>query len=64
MSGVMIVPVGFWCDNVEVLFDLDIEAKQAAAEKGLNFWRVPTVGKNPAFAAMFTEMIKSQLKEN
>lgn len=64
MTGVILVPIGFWCDNVEVLFDLDIEAKEEASKKGLKFWRVPTVGNNPAFAAMFTDMIAGQLKEN
>lgn len=63
MTGVMIVPIGFWCDNVEVLFDLDIEAKAEALKRNLKFWRVPTSGNNPVFAAMFSDMIAARLKE-
>lgn len=61
-SGVMIVPVGFWCDNVEVLFDLDIEAAKEAAAHGLKFWRVPTVADNPEFAEMFSRLIEKRLR--
>lgn len=62
-KGVMVVPVGFWCDNVEVLFDLDIEAKAEAEKKGLKFWRVPTVGHHPKFSELFSQMLESRLKE-
>ncbi len=57
INQVAVVPIGFLCENVEVLFDLDIEAKEAAEKLGLSFLRAPTVQAHPAFAGMFAELI-------
>jgi ferrochelatase len=54
---VVVVPCGFLCDNVEVLYDLDIEALQAARELGLQMLRVPTVGDHPLFIEMLAELV-------
>jgi ferrochelatase len=55
---VVVLPVGFICDNVEVLFDLDIEAQADAKELGLGWWRPPTVSDHPAFIQMLSEKIR------
>ncbi len=55
--AVVVVPVGFLCDHVEVLFDLDVEAREAAEEAGLRFCRAPTVGTHPSFVATLRELI-------
>jgi protoporphyrin/coproporphyrin ferrochelatase len=57
-SSVLVIPVGFLCDNVEVLFDLDIEARQEAEKQGMKFYRASTVMDHPSFAAMFAELIQ------
>ena len=59
-ADVVVAPIGFLCDHVEVLYDLDVAAKEAAAECGLGFHRVPTVGNHPAFAGMLAERIATR----
>lgn len=46
---VVVVPLGFLSDHAEVLFDLDIRATEAAAKRGIEMVRVPTVGTHPTF---------------
>ena len=54
---VLLVPIGFLCDNAEVLYDLDIEAKEAAGKSGVRYLRAPTVTGHPKFTALLTELI-------
>jgi ferrochelatase len=55
-----IVPIGFISDHMEVMFDLDIEAKTACEELGIKAVRVPTVGTNPQFVKMIVELIRER----
>ena len=55
---VLLVPAGFINDNVEVLYDLDIEARQAALQSGLGYRRASTVMDHPKFVKMFAELIE------
>lgn len=57
-ADVVVAPLGFVCDHVEVLFDLDIEARQVAAECGLNFVRAETVNDHPAFIGMLADVVR------
>lgn len=59
---VVVVPIGFLCDNVEVLFDLDVEAREAAKRIGLEFARASTVMDHPAFVEMFAQLIGASLE--
>lgn len=63
VQDVIVVPVGFISDHLEVLFDLDVEAKDTAQSLGMNLVRVPTVGTDPAFVAMIRELIEERLSE-
>lgn len=54
---VVIAPIGFLSDHVEILFDLDTEARQLCDELGLNMVRAETVGTHPAFVKMIRELI-------
>jgi ferrochelatase len=56
-ADVVIAPIGFISDHIEVLYDLDVEARQLAAELGLNLTRAATAGVHPAFVAMIRELI-------
>ncbi len=60
-KSVLLVPIGFLCDNAEVLFDLDIEARQEAEKTGLRYLRASTVMDHPAFAEMFAERVQEHL---
>jgi protoporphyrin/coproporphyrin ferrochelatase len=55
--GVVLVPVGFVSDHLEVVFDLDVEAAEAAARLGLPLARAATPGTDPRFVAMITELV-------
>lgn len=53
----VVQPIGFLHDHVEVLFDLDVEARQTAAELGMKLHRAGTVGDHPAFIEMLARRI-------
>ncbi len=55
----VVSPVGFVCDNVEVLYDLDIEARGVATAVGLEFRRVPAVNHHPDFIEGLVRMVLS-----
>jgi len=50
--GVALVPIGFVSDHMEVIYDLDTEARQTAQRLGLSAARVPTPGTDPRFVSM------------
>ena len=60
--AVAIVPLGFVSDHMEVLWDLDTEAMDAAAEAGLAAVRTPTPGIDPAYVAGLVDLIEERLK--
>jgi ferrochelatase len=51
------MPLGFVCDHVEVLYDLDVEARALAARSGLGFHRAEAVNDHPEFVAMLAELV-------
>jgi ferrochelatase len=53
----VVVPIGFISDHMEVLYDLDTEARAICEEVGLNMVRAGTVGTHPQFVAMLRELI-------
>ena len=57
----VVVPIGFVCDHVEVLYDLDIEARQIATRAGVNFVRAATVGDHPAFIQALAERVRQRV---
>jgi len=54
---VVVAPIGFIADHMEVIYDLDTEAQQAARQLGLRLVRAGTVGTHPAFVRMIGELI-------
>ncbi len=61
---VVIVPVGFVSDHMEVVYDLDVEVMQLSNELGLNAVRASTVGAHPLFVSMVRELIQERVREN
>jgi ferrochelatase len=57
----VIVPIGFISDHLEVLYDLDVEARQTAGDLGLNLVRAATVGVHPRFVAMIADLIEERM---
>ena len=58
--AVILVPVGFTSDHMEIVFDLDVEAAQAAERLGLPLARAATPGTDPRFVAMITELVRER----
>jgi len=54
---VVIVPVGFVCDHVEVLYDLDVEARRVAEAAGVGFHRAAAPNDHPDFIAMLADLV-------
>lgn len=61
VEDVVVVPIGFVSDHLEVVLDLDVEAGQRARGLGLNLVRAETVGAHPAFAGMVRELIAERM---
>jgi protoporphyrin/coproporphyrin ferrochelatase len=61
IEDVVIAPVGFISDHMEVLYDLDTEARELSAEIGLNMVRAATAGVHPAFISMIRELIVERI---
>ena len=56
-ADVVIAPIGFVCDHVEVLYDLDIEAKRTAAQAGINLHRASCPNDQTTFVQMIADVI-------
>jgi len=61
VTDVVIAPIGFISDHMEVLYDLDTEAKNLAAELKLNLVRAATVGTHPLFIRMIRELVEERM---
>jgi protoporphyrin/coproporphyrin ferrochelatase len=61
VRDVVVHPIGFLSDHLEVLYDLDEEARQTAGALGLNMVRAGTVGTDPRFVGMLRELIQERL---
>lgn len=60
IRDVVLAPIGFICDHVEVLYDLDVEATEAATRLGLSLARAGTVSDHPAFIATLAELVRAE----
>jgi ferrochelatase len=56
--SVVVAPIGFVADHVEVLYDLDTEARAIAAQHGLAFHRAAAVNDHPEFIAMLADLVR------
>ncbi|MGA9388856.1 MAG: ferrochelatase [Candidatus Sulfotelmatobacter sp.] len=62
VSAVVLAPISFISDHMEVLYDLDIEAKQLCDSLGLPMTRAKTVGVHPKFISMIRELILEKME--
>jgi ferrochelatase len=60
-SAVVLAPIGFISDHMEVLYDLDVEARQLCDNLGLPMVRAKTVGVHPKFIGMIRELILERM---
>lgn len=61
VADVVVQPIGFLSDHMEVLYDLDDEAASRARQAGIHMVRAATVGTHPRFVAMLRKLIQERL---
>jgi ferrochelatase len=60
-QGVVIAPIGFVCDHVEVLYDVDIGFREFAREQGLKMWRPESLNASPTFIAALARVASTEV---
>jgi protoporphyrin/coproporphyrin ferrochelatase len=60
-QGVVIMPVGFVCDHVEVLYDVDIGFREFARQNGLKMWRPQSLNTSPTFIGALARLASTEL---
>ena len=63
-GDVAVAPIGFVCDHMEVVLDLDVEAMERADRLGLRMVRAATVGTHPAFVGMIRDLVRERMAAN
>jgi ferrochelatase len=61
VRDVLVCPVGFVSDHLEILWDLDVEAREKAAALGLALDRIPSLNDDPAFVAALAGLVRQAL---
>lgn len=61
--AVVIVPIGFVSDHMEVLWDLDTEARDTARGRGMGFVRTPTPGTHPEYVAGLADLLEQRMAQ-
>ena len=59
--GVFVQPIGFLCDHVEVLYDIDIGFRQFAEQNGMRLWRAESLNDSPLLIAALADLVRSRL---
>ena len=60
-SAVFIQPIGFLCDHVEILYDIDIGFKKLAEKEGMRVWRAESLNDSPLLARALAEIVRGRL---
>ena len=63
LQDLVILPIGFVSDHMEVLFDIDTEAKELCEKLGIPLHRAATVGTHPRFVQMVRELVEERLSD-
>ena len=59
LDGVVVCPAGFTSDHLEVLYDIDVDARRAAEEFGMRLVRTPSLNDDPALCALLARLVRS-----
>ncbi len=59
--AVFLQPIGFLCDHVEVLYDIDIAFREFAAKEGMRLWRAESLNESPTLIAALADVARSRL---
>jgi protoporphyrin/coproporphyrin ferrochelatase len=61
-TGIFVQPIGFLCDHVEVLYDIDIGFQEFAKKHDLRLWRADSLNDSPKLIAALVDIVKSRQK--
>ena len=61
-SGVFLQPIGFLCDHVEILYDIDIAFRDFALQRGLRLWRAESLNDSPLLARALANVVRRRLE--
>ncbi len=61
-KGVVVAPIGFLCDHVEVLYDIDINFREFATEQGLKLFRPESLNTSPTLAAALASLASAHVR--
>jgi ferrochelatase len=61
-AGVFVQPIGFLCDHVEVLYDIDIGFREFAGRNGMRLWRAESLNESPTLIAALASMVRSRTR--
>jgi ferrochelatase len=61
VSSILVAPIGFVCDHLEILWDIDVEAREKAAELGLDLERITSMNDDPAFVEALAGLVRQRL---
>jgi len=59
--GVFVQPIGFLCDHVEILYDIDIALKQLAKKEGMRLWRAESLNDSRLLTAALADVARSRV---
>jgi len=57
----LLQPIGFLCDHVEILYDIDIALKQFAEKQGMRLWRAHSLNDSPLLTAALADLSRSRI---
>ena len=60
-KGLFVQPIGFLCDHVEVLYDIDVGFREFAARQGMRLWRAESLNESPALIAALADIARTRL---
>jgi ferrochelatase len=60
-TGVFVQPIGFVCDHVEILYDVDIGFRDFAAQRGMKLYRAESLNDSPTFVKAVAEIVRTRL---
>jgi protoporphyrin/coproporphyrin ferrochelatase len=62
-KGVFVQPVGFLCDHVEVLYDIDIAFRKFAEARGMRLWRAESLNDSPLLTAALVDLVSMRTRQ-
>jgi ferrochelatase len=60
-SAIFVQPIGFVCDHVEILFDVDILFRKYAEDRGMKLYRAESLNDSPTFAKAIADIVRTRL---